>query len=142
MRVDAVPQFPDDINDYAAIKPVCPCNRVFGRFLIADFCHQRQKIVYRRHPLVGIDLQLILLCFAMNHSGEPRTIQITAILVIGLPQIFTDIQRRHCFIRSVIQCLHAPTFDDAVLLGAVIKIGIPNVAVPDKDALDAPRRAP
>ena len=39
VRVDAVPQFPDDINDYAAIKPVCPCNRVFGRFLIADFCH-------------------------------------------------------------------------------------------------------
>ena len=39
MRVDAIPQFTDDINDYAAIEPVCPCNRVFGRWLIADFCH-------------------------------------------------------------------------------------------------------
>ena len=90
----------------------------------------------------------------MNHSGEPRTIQVTAILIIGLPQIFTDIRRGQCFIRSVIQCLHAPTCDGAALLNATIpgrfalqarlllKISIPNVAVPDKDALDAVLRAP
>ena len=90
----------------------------------------------------------------MNHSGEPCAIQVTAILVIGLPQIFTDIRRGPCFIRSVIQCLHAPPFDGAALLNAtlpgrfalqarlLLKIGIPNVAVPDKDALDATCRVP